>query len=76
MYEIYRKNVETNLSLADVVGLAPVATSLISDTSRIRRYTVGPGQVSDWVVPGSGAMVLVPNYNLIRPIIMEAVFTP
>ncbi len=76
MYEIYRKNVETNLSLADIVGLAPVASSLISDFSKVRRYTVGPGQVSDWVVPGSGAMVLVPNYNLIQPIIMEAVFTP
>jgi LCP family protein required for cell wall assembly len=76
LYDIYRKNVETNLSLADVVGLAPVASSLIKDTSKLRRYTVGPGQVSDWVVPGSGAMVLVPNYALIRPIIMDAVFTP
>ncbi len=76
MYDIYRKNVETNLSLSDIVGLAPVASSLIADPSKIRRYTVGPGQVSDWVVPGSGAMVLLPNYALIRPIIMDAIFTP
>ena len=76
MYEIYRKNVETNLSLADIVGLAPVATSLISDPAKIRRYSVGPGQVADWVVPGSGAMVLLPNYALIRPIVMDAIFTP
>ncbi len=76
MFDIYRKNVETNLSLSDIVGLAPVASSLIADPSKIRRYTVGPGQVADWVVPGSGAMVLLPNYALIRPIIMDAIFTP
>lgn len=76
LYEVYRKNVETNLTLADVVGLAPVASGLIGDISKVRRYTIGPGQVSDWVVPGSGAMVLLPNYAVIQPIIMQAVFTP
>lgn len=76
LYDIYRKNVETNLSLPDILGLAPVAGGLIGDLSKVRRYSIGPGQVSDWVVPGSGAMVLLPNAYLIQQIVTEAVFTP
>ncbi len=76
LFEIYRKNVETNLTLSDLAGLASVAPGLISDPSKIRRYSIGPGQVSNWTVPESGAMVLLPNQALIQSIIYEAVFKP
>ncbi len=76
LFKIYQKNVETNLSLNDIVSIAPVASQLITDFSKIRRYSVGPAEVSNWTIPGSGAMVLLPNEALIRQLVMQAVFTP
>jgi LCP family protein required for cell wall assembly len=76
LYNIYKKNVETNLSLSDVAALAPVGSQLISDRSKIRRYAISPKEASDWTVPGSGAMVLLPNKALIQQIIQQAIFTP
>ena len=76
LFNIYLKNVETNLSIADFIGLAPVAPGLISDPNKIRRFSIGPSMVSNWTVPESGAMVLLPNEALIRQTINQAVFTP
>jgi len=76
LFNTYQKNVETNLSLSDVANIAPIASQFISDRTKIRRYSIGPGEVANWVVPGSGAMVLLPNDALIRQVIMQAVFTP
>lgn len=76
LYTVYKKNVETNLALSDVVALAPVGGQLISDRSKIRRYAISPKEATDWTVPGSGAMVLLPNKALIQQIIQQAIFTP
>jgi LCP family protein required for cell wall assembly len=75
LYDTYRKNVETNLTVDDIINLAPVAASLIADKTRIHRFSIGPGQVSDFKTD-AGAMVLVPNTGLIQSIIRQAVFTP
>lgn len=75
LYDAYRNNVETNLTVDDIIGLAPVAAGLIADKDRIRRYSIGPGQVSDYTTD-AGAMVLLPNEALIQNLIQQAVFTP
>ncbi len=76
LFSIYQKNVETNLTLTDIVGLAGLAPGLISDPGKINRYSIGPTMVSNWTVPESGAMVLLPNQALIQQMINQAVFTP
>jgi polyisoprenyl-teichoic acid--peptidoglycan teichoic acid transferase len=76
LFNIYQKNVETNLTLADIAGLATIAPGLVSDPSKIQRYSIGPTMVSNWTVPESGAMVLLPNEALIQQTINQAVFTP
>lgn len=75
-FEIYKKNVQTSLSLKDVVNLAPLAPGLMSNSNKIRRYTISPKDVVNYVVPGSGAQVLVPILGNIQQIINQAVFTP
>jgi LCP family protein required for cell wall assembly len=75
LYNAYRTNVDTNLNVDDIINLAPVAASLIADKSRARRFSIGPGQVSDYTTD-AGAMVLLPNSGLIQSIIQQAVFTP
>jgi LCP family protein required for cell wall assembly len=76
LYDLYRKNVETDLTLSDVAGLAPVAAGVALDSSKIRRYTIAGGAVYDYVVPDSGAQVLMPNIGVIQWLIQQAVFTP
>ena len=73
LYDTYRKNVETNLTLDDVIRVAPVAAGLILDNNKIKRYSIGPGYVSDYTVPESGAMVLVPNVPAIQGLLWQAV---
>ncbi len=72
LYNLYRANVETNLTVDDVVKVAPVAAGLVLDQSKIKRYSIGPGQVSNYTVPESGAMVLQPNVEAIQSIIYQA----
>jgi polyisoprenyl-teichoic acid--peptidoglycan teichoic acid transferase len=76
LYDRYKSSVETTLGLADILPLVPVATQLLNDTSRIRRYAIGYSEITPYVVPETGAQVLLPNYDLIHEIIQQAVFTP
>jgi polyisoprenyl-teichoic acid--peptidoglycan teichoic acid transferase len=73
LYSAYQSSVETNLSIDVIAPLLPVASQVLSDSSHIHRYTIGPGQVSNYTTPG-GAMVLLPNYSAIQAIINEVVF--
>lgn len=76
LYDLYRKNVETDLTVNDIVGMAPVAARLALDHNKIRRYTIAGGAVYDYIVPGSGAMVLMPNIDVIQSLIQQAVLSP
>ncbi|MEW6716698.1 MAG: LCP family protein [Chloroflexota bacterium] len=71
LFDIYRKNVTTDLTLSDITPLLPLAEQL-SDLKGVKRYTIGPSQVSSWVHPITGAQVLLPNRDAIRAILREA----
>jgi LCP family protein required for cell wall assembly len=74
LYNIYRNNVTTDLTLNDVVSLLPLAAKL-SDTSRIHRFAIGPEQVYDWTNK-SGAMVLVPIREAVLEVMYQALNSP
>lgn len=76
LYNLYLSSVETDLGLSDIVPLVPVASQILSDPSRLRRYAIGAEHVSSHVLPNSGANVLIPNYELIEQIIIDSAFTP
>ncbi|HZW02778.1 MAG TPA: LCP family protein [Anaerolineaceae bacterium] len=60
LYQLYKNNVETNIGLDTIISMAPMAPKLLSDSSRIHRYAIGPQDVTSWVTEG-GAQVLLPN---------------
>ncbi len=70
LYNAYTNYVQTDLSLNDILPLLPLA-SQVQTTSDIRRYIIGPNQVTDWTTP-QGAMVLLPHYDEIEQIMIEA----
>jgi polyisoprenyl-teichoic acid--peptidoglycan teichoic acid transferase len=72
LYEIYRNNVLTNLALDDIRPLLPLALQ-VSNTSNIQQYYIGPQEAYRYIVPYSGADVLLPNHYAIIEIIRRAV---
>ena len=72
LYSILSSNIETDLSLDELMNLLPLASQLFSDASRIHRYAIGPELVTNYTVPESGAMVLLPDYNAIYSLLSQA----
>lgn len=73
IYEIYRRSVETNLTLDALLPLIPVAQQVMDDPSRIRRFTITPAEAYPFITP-EGAWVLWPNLDAIKAIVYEAVY--
>lgn len=76
LYALYQSSVETDLTLSDIVPLVPLASKILSDPSKLKRYAIGAEHTTLYVLPDSGANVLIPNYELIEPIIINSAFTP
>ncbi len=76
LYDLYISSVETNLSTADIIPLVPLASKILSDPSKLKRFAIGPEHVTPYVLPDSGANVLIPNYDLIQEVIYESAFKP
>lgn len=74
IYKQFKSSVETNLGLDDIVSLIPIGSKVISNPSIIERYAIGPAETSNYVVPGTGAWVLLPNSYAVSRIIQDAFF--
>jgi hypothetical protein len=61
--------VQTDLGLADILGLARVALTL--DDQNVRFYNIGAGAVTPWTTPYGGA-VFLPRWEAAEPIVAEA----
>jgi len=70
LYNAYINYVQTDLGLSDVVSLLPLA-SKVNENGDIRNYVVGFDETTDWIT-GQGAMVLLPHYDQIEQIFIEA----
>jgi polyisoprenyl-teichoic acid--peptidoglycan teichoic acid transferase len=75
MYTLYKSSVETNLGLEQIIPVVPLASQVMSDSSRIRRFAISPAEAYPTMTE-SGASVLIPNYDAIRAILQDALFGP
>jgi LCP family protein required for cell wall assembly len=72
LYNLFRSSVETDISVGAVLELLPMGSKILADPALIRRYAISSAQVSNYIVPGTGAMVLVPNESLVNEVIRQA----
>ncbi len=63
LYQAMRDNIETDLGLTDIVGLARLGLQIAPKD--VHGFNIGYKQVKSWQTPG-GAMVLVPNMEKIN----------
>jgi len=71
LFNSLKNNVETNLPLDVAISLARFAPDLLANTEKIHQYAIGPREVWAWKTP-EGAQVLLPNPDLIQPLLDEA----
>ncbi len=74
LYDIYQQNVTTNLNFSILSNLLPIASHLAS-AQDVGRFSIGDDQVYNWT-NSNGAMVLVPIYDSIMPIMRQVVSEP
>ena len=69
LYDDFSSSVITDLTLPDLLQLAPLALHL--NNADIRSYYIGRDDVSGWMTPG-GASVLLPNGPAIQSMLQQA----
>jgi polyisoprenyl-teichoic acid--peptidoglycan teichoic acid transferase len=74
LYDIYRKNVTTNLTIEDITPLLPTAAKL-SDPDRIQQYFIAREHVSAWRNT-QGAQVLIPNREAVIEVMRQTLNSP
>ena len=70
LYNAYVNYVQTDIGLSQVVSLLPFA-STINENGDIRNYVVNYNYAYDWIT-AAGAQVLIPDYNAIESLMIEA----
>jgi LCP family protein required for cell wall assembly len=71
IYNLFIDNVETDLTLENLLPLLPLAVKLI-DPSNICQRAIGRGQVIDWRTPSGGA-VLLPKRQEVYNLLVEVI---
>ena len=74
LYNTYRQSINTNMSLANITPLLPLAAKLASN-SQIYHYYIGRQQVTSWRTP-AGAQVLLPNRDAVLEVMQKALSAP
>lgn len=73
LYHQFREIIRSDLSLEEILSLAPLALEL--NAPRIRSYYINNTMVKSWHTP-EGAAVLLPRRERIEPLIREAMAAP
>jgi LCP family protein required for cell wall assembly len=72
LYAIYTDYVETNMGLAEILPLVPMA-KVVQNPENIHRYNIGPEHGYDWITE-SGAWVFIPDYYAIYDVLAQALY--
>jgi LCP family protein required for cell wall assembly len=74
LFNLFINSVETNISTSKLLELLPFAGTILSDPSIVKRFLIGSGNVSNYIVPDTGAMVLLPDPVSIGEIVRQAFY--
>ncbi|MBA4383787.1 MAG: hypothetical protein C0410_03555 [Anaerolinea sp.] len=74
LYNLFVSSVETNLPVDKALQLLPFSSQIVANPGLVRRYAIGAANVTNYVVPENGAMVLIPDPISIGEIIRQAFY--
>ncbi len=64
--------VETDLKMVDILPFLPLAAQVAADPARVRKFFIGPSEVFGYVIPSTGANILLPNLEAIQNLLNQA----
>lgn len=70
LYDQYKTLVTTDIGLTDALSLLPLAAA-VGSNNQIHHYAIGADDVTPWTTSSGGA-VLLPNADLVREIMKQA----
>ena len=76
LFNQYQDLVETDMGLGDLLTLLPVALEASKDSSRIEAYAIDSAMAIPWRVPGSGASVVLPQWENIGAMLQDSFGLP
>jgi len=71
LFDLFRNTVETDVTLDVVVKALPLAARIMQEPSTLQRFAITEAEITHYIVPETGAMVLLPNYESIAQIISK-----
>jgi len=74
LFDLFRNTVETDVTLDVVVKALPLAARIMQEPSTLQRFAITEAEITHYIVPETGAMVLLPNYESIARIIRQAIY--
>jgi polyisoprenyl-teichoic acid--peptidoglycan teichoic acid transferase len=74
LYDMFINSVETNIPLTTIVQLLPFSSKILANPTLVERYAIGPENTYNYIVPETGAMVLIPDQQSISEIIRQAIY--
>lgn len=75
LFYYFRHSYETDLIIDDLLELVPLAL-LLTDEDRIYHYAIGSNQTEHYIVPRSGAQVLLPDHEAVLEVMEQALNSP
>ncbi len=76
LFDLFHNSVETDIPLELVVKLLPMAARTVENPATMQRYSISEDQITNYIVPETGAMVLLPDYEAIANTIRDALYPP
>jgi LCP family protein required for cell wall assembly len=64
--------VETDMTPAQILPFLPLAAQTAADPARIRQFFIGPAEAFGYIIPSTGANVLLPNMEAIQSLLDQA----
>lgn len=74
LFDLFRYSVETDIPFDLIVKMLPLAANYFQDPTILQRYAISEADVTDYLVPVSGAMVVIPNNDAVAKIIQQAIY--
>ena len=74
LYNLFVSSVETNLPVDKALQLLPFSSQIVANPNIVRRFAIGANNVTNYIVPENGAMVLIPDPVSISEIIRQAFY--
>jgi LCP family protein required for cell wall assembly len=72
LFKIFKHTLQSDLTLTDILPLAPLAAGLALQPERIERFRIDQSMVQNWRTPKTGAAVLLPKPEAIQALLQEA----